>query len=139
MGTASLIVTRAVGRKQNKQGIRDNVRNKHLPLLEMPIMSPVRIKYYGLIPITKFAYLVALAAAGGFALFVMLIGALLGLLPPLDTMWSLQHHVPQSGIQAWLHNYLYWFIVACLIAEVIDIYCSLRLFAKKEKESSAER
>jgi hypothetical protein len=97
-------------------------------------MSPVRIKYYGLIPMTKFAYVVALAAAGTFALFAVLTVALLGLLPPLDTMWSRQHHMPQSGIQALFNNYLYWFIFACLIAEAIDIYCSLRQFAKKEKE-----
>jgi hypothetical protein len=100
-------------------------------------MSPVRIKYFGLISMTKCAYLVALAVAGGFALFVVLIGALLGLLPPLDTMWSREHHVAASGVQAWFHNYFYWFLVVCLIAEAIDVYCSLRQFAKKEKEQRA--
>jgi hypothetical protein len=101
--------------------------------LETTHMSAVRIKYLGLIPMTKFAYLVAVAAAGGFALFAVLIAAILGLLPPVDTMWSRQHHLPHSGILAWWHNYLYWFILVCLFAEAIDIYCSLRQFAKKQR------
>jgi hypothetical protein len=101
------------------------------------VMSSVRINYYGLIPMTKFAYLVALVAAGGLALFVLLLGALLNCLPPLDTMWSREHHLAEPGVFAVVHNYLYWIIVVCLIAQVIDTFTTLRLFAKKEREQRA--
>lgn len=100
-------------------------------------MSPVRIKYYGLIPMTRFAYLVALAAAGAFALAMVLLGAILGGLPPLDTMWSRQHHLAGPGAYSWLHNHLYWVFLVCLVAQMIDTFCTLRLFAKKEKEQHA--
>jgi hypothetical protein len=97
-------------------------------------MPPVRIKYYGLIPLTRFSYLIALAAAGGFAFFVLLVAALLDALPPLDTMWSRDHHVAQPGVAALITNYMYWLIFLCLIAQVIDTFTTLRLFAKKERD-----
>ena len=46
-------------------------------------MKPVWIKYYGIIPMTKRGYLIALAAAGGFALLAVLAAAAFGFLPPL--------------------------------------------------------
>ena len=56
----------------------------------------------------------------------------IGTLPPLDTIWSSQHHLPGSGFAVWFHNYFYWFVVACVFAESIDIYCTMRAFAAKE-------
>jgi len=100
-------------------------------------MAPVRIKYYGLLSMTRFAYLVALAVAAGIAVLVMLVAAIMGALPPLDTIWSHQHHVGAPGLVAWLHNYLYWLILACLVAQGIDTFCTMRAFATKEMEHRA--
>ena len=95
-------------------------------------MPPVRIKYYGLIPMTKRAYLIALTASGLMALFIVVTGGMLGALPPLDTMWSSEHHRRGTDVLALLHNYLYWIIVVCLAAQAFDIWITLRVFAKKE-------
>jgi hypothetical protein len=100
-------------------------------------MPPIRINYYGLMPMTRFAYWVTFAAAASFALSALLIAGVMGFMPPLDTMWSLQHHRPGPGIEVWIHNYVYWIIVVCLIAQVIDTFCTMRQFAKKEKEQRA--
>jgi hypothetical protein len=105
--------------------------------MEATHVSRVRIKYFGLIPMTRFAYLVALAATGGIALFIVVVGAILGLLPPMDTMWSRENHLPAASLEAWLYDYFYWFVFACLMGQVIDIYRSLRQFARKEQQQRA--
>jgi hypothetical protein len=102
-------------------------------------MKPVWIKYYGLIPMTRTGYLIALNAAAGIVLLIVLMAALAGLLPPVDTMWSAQHHRPGRDVGAWFYNYLYWILVVCLVAQGIDTLCTLRVFARKEAEQRAER
>ncbi|HYT91685.1 MAG TPA: hypothetical protein VEL76_23430 [Gemmataceae bacterium] len=101
-------------------------------------MKPVWIKYYGLIPMTRFGYLTTLAAVAGFAFVAVLAAAVLGTMPPLDTMWSRQHHLPGPGIGVWFYNYMYWFILACLVAQVIDTWTTLHTFAKKEAAQRAQ-
>ena len=51
-------------------------------------MKPVWIRYYGVLPMTKRGYLIALAGAAFFALVVFLVGGVLGYLPPVRTLWS---------------------------------------------------
>jgi hypothetical protein len=102
-------------------------------------MKPVWIKYYGLIPMTKRGYLIALGVTGGIVFWILLVLALLGTFPPLDTMWSRQNHRPGSDLGVWFHNYWYWFLVVCLIAQAIDTWCTLHAFAKKEAEQKAWR
>ena len=97
-------------------------------------MPPVRIKYYGLIPMTKRTYLIALAAAALLAIAVVATAAVMGLLPPLDIMWSREHHLRGNGFALWLHNYSYWIIAFCLVAQVVDTFLTLRVFARREAE-----
>ena len=100
-------------------------------------MKPVWIKYYGLIPMTRWGYLITLAVAGAIVLLMLLLGACAGLLPPLDTAWSRQHHVREPAGFAWLHNYFYWIIGALFLAQGIDVLCTMRAFDKKEAEQRA--
>ncbi len=100
-------------------------------------MKPVWIKYYGLIPMTRWGYLVALSISGAVLALLLLMAAVAGFMPPFDTMWSSRHHVPGRGISVWLYNHGWWFIVACAVAQGIDTFCTLRLFAKKEAEERA--
>jgi hypothetical protein len=102
-------------------------------------MKPVWIKYYGIIPMTKAGYLITLAVVGAFAALAMLAAAVFGTLPPLDTMWSRQHHLPGSGFGVFLYNYMYWVILACLVAQAVDTWTTLSVFAKKEAEQRAEQ
>jgi hypothetical protein len=97
-------------------------------------MKPVWIKYYGVIPMTRRGYLIALAVAGGIALLFFLLAAVAGFMPPFDTMWSGRHHVPGPGVGALFYNYLYWILIFCLVAQGIDTFCTLRTFARKEAE-----
>jgi hypothetical protein len=101
-------------------------------------MKPVWIKYYGLIPMTKWGYLIALITAGAVVSLMILMAAVAGLLPPLDTMWSRRHHVPSSNTGAWLYNYCYWLLLVCLVAQAIDTLITLRTFARKEAEQRAQ-
>jgi hypothetical protein len=101
-------------------------------------VKPVWIKYYGIIPMTRWGYLIALLAAGAIVSLLVLMAAVAGLLPPLDTMWSRRHHLPSSHAGAWLYNYCYWLILACLVAQGIDTLITLRTFTKKEAEQRAQ-
>ena len=101
-------------------------------------MPPVRIKYYGLIPMTKRGYLIALGLSALVAVAVVIVALSLGLLPPLDTMWSKEHHLRRSGIWPLFHNYMWWIIVACLVAQAVDTCLTLRAFRKKEAEQPNE-
>src|SRR5438309_6293960 len=97
-------------------------------------MAPVRIKYYGIIPMTKRAYLIGLVAAGFFVLLILCGFAIFGVMPALDTMWSSEHHFPHPGIGVWLYNRLYWVLVIGLVIQALDVWITLRVFAKKEAE-----
>jgi hypothetical protein len=103
-----------------------------------PILRPVWIKYYGLIPMTRRGYLLTLGIVCAVALAIVLAAAALGGLPPLDTMWSRQHHMPGSGFLVVLHNYMYWFVLACLAAQAVDTWCTLRVFARAEARQWAQ-
>src|SRR5436305_1490185 len=69
---------------------------------------------------------------------VLLLAGVLGLMPPLDTMWSSRHHLPPSVGAVWIYNYAYWLILACVVAQVIDTWMTLQTFAKKEAEQRAQ-
>src|SRR5262249_1490539 len=67
------------------------------------LMKPVWIKYYGLIPMTRFGYLIALLVAGVFAVAAVLAGGISALMPPLATMWARRtrrppHRGPAIGV-----------------------------------------
>ena len=97
----------------------------------------VWIRYYGLIPMTRRGYLITLTTACGVAVVVLGAAALLGRMPPLETMWFPDARVAHGGIVAFCYNYGYLIISACLVAQAIDTYCTLRLFAKRETEELA--
>lgn len=96
-------------------------------------MPPLRINYLGLIPLTRREYLISTAGVAAFAAVLFIGLGVVGLMPPLDTMWSREHHL--AGPTSWLYNYLYWVILVCLVAEAIDICVMLRAFARKEAEA----
>jgi hypothetical protein len=102
-----------------------------------PILKPVWIRYYGLIPMTRRGYLLALGSAAAVLLLFLVAGAALELLPPLDTLWSGQHRLPGSGFGTFSYNFLYWVVIVCLTAQVVDTWCTLRIFARAEAEQWA--
>jgi formate hydrogenlyase subunit 3/multisubunit Na+/H+ antiporter MnhD subunit len=103
-----------------------------------PLLKPVWIRYYGLIPMTRRGYLRTLAALSALLVVFLLGSAALGGLPPLDTMWSAQHRLPGSAITAVLYNYFYWFTGAALAAQAVDTWCTMRAFARAEAEQWAK-
>lgn len=101
-------------------------------------MKPVWINYYGMIPMTKFGYLVALGAAAAVAFVLIVVGLLLEFLPPLSTLWQPDLAMAQRGFGGLVYNYMWWTFIVCLVAQAIDTFVTLRVFAKKEKEQRAE-
>jgi flagellar biosynthesis protein FlhB len=97
-------------------------------------MQPVRIKYYGLIPMTKQAYWICTVVAFIFAFAIVAIAALLRQLPPLSSLWELSPAKPAQGIRPFIYNHFYQIVVVGLVLEVIDIITTMRQFAKKEAE-----
>ena len=120
-------------------------------------MQPVRIKYLGLIPMTRRGYLMALAAAVVIAAGLLTAAGLAGKLPPVRSLWqnlppyetvygaSAKAKLPAPPVQRptvleyWFANNLYRILLICLIAEIIDTYLVLRRFSKKEKEQRAQQ
>jgi hypothetical protein len=101
--------------------------------MDSNIAEPVKIKYYGLISMTRKAYLWATALAGLFALAFFVMGLAAGLLPPFA--WS-GNQIPKfankPGFGAWFYEYFYWIIFILLLLEAIDIFLTLRKFAHKK-------
>jgi hypothetical protein len=99
----------------------------------------IRIKYYGLIPVTRRGYvrssMITLTVLG----FGLLLGWAAGFLPPLSTMWG--ERWPQGELTPWpwLYQYFYWLVLAGLIAEVIVTLRMLRRFTELEAEQKARQ
>ena len=99
-------------------------------------MQPVRIKYYGLIWMTRRGYLISLTVAGLVALACFVIVAAMGRMPPPRSLWEPVVRGPGFGV--FVVNNLYRFLILCLIAQAIDTIVVLRKFAKKEAEQRAQ-
>ncbi|HEY1375519.1 MAG TPA: hypothetical protein VGF55_01935 [Gemmataceae bacterium] len=97
-------------------------------------MEPVRVKYYGLVPMTKSAYLIATLVAVILAVAVVIAGRLVGGLPPFRWPWQPVPWPDAVGVAGWLYNHFYDVVFVCLVAEVIDFVVTLRAFARKEAE-----
>jgi hypothetical protein len=104
----------------------------------MSAMKPVWIDYWGLIPMTRRGYLIALAVAAIVAATLLFLLALLGTLPPLRTLWQEVPVPAQPFWQYWFYNNLYRIMVLCLIAQALDTLVVLRRFVKKEAQQRAE-
>jgi hypothetical protein len=100
-------------------------------------MKPVWIKYYGVIPMTKWGYLVALGVAAFVAVVFLIVVGAAGYLPPISTIWQSDPKVKGPGLGPWLYNHLYHITLFCILAQGIDTYMVLRRFAQKEAEQRA--
>lgn len=101
-------------------------------------MKPVWIRYYGILPMTKFGYLVTLAIAAAVGVVVIVVGLLLGVLPPLSTLWRHDPVMAQHGFFGLIYNYMWWVFIVCVIAQAIDTFATMKVFAKKEAEQLAQ-
>jgi hypothetical protein len=100
-------------------------------------MGPIRVKYYGLLAMTKTAYLTATAVASLIAAAVLVAAHLTGHLPPFHWPWERVPKADAVGIIGLLYNHLYDIILVCLVLEAIDLVVTLRAFARKEAEQRA--
>jgi hypothetical protein len=100
-------------------------------------MEPVRIKYYGLIRMTKATYLIATLVTGAVAASLFLIAFLMGVMPTFRWPWEAAARPDITGLSGWIYNHVYDIIIICLLAEVVDIVITLRSFARKEAERSS--
>jgi hypothetical protein len=100
-------------------------------------MEPVRIKYYGLLSLTRPTYVVLQSIA----LFLCVALAAVGLLAMLLTGTVLPH-LPAEGEEAdFLTPVLvsmFWIGLLALLAESVETYVMLRRFAHAEAEQQAK-
>jgi hypothetical protein len=92
-------------------------------------MRPVKIKYWGLMWLSKTGYLWFNGIGWLIATALAVVGAYLGFLPPFSTLW---HQEPAWGFG----NYLWWLFLACLAFQLIDAGVAWTKFAKKEEEQT---
>ena len=97
-------------------------------------MRPVWIKYYGIVPMTKRGYLVTLGVVSIVLILILVVGHVLAVVPPISTLWQPDPVMAQRGFFGMLYNYTYWILLVCLVAQGIDTYITLRVFAQKEAE-----
>jgi hypothetical protein len=100
--------------------------------------KPVWIKYWGLIPMTRRGYVVTLTMVAALAGIVVVYCALAGWLPPLRTLWEPDAVRVPTNFFGWVYRHLWWIVIACLIAQIIDTCLVLRQFAGKEREQAAQ-
>jgi outer membrane protein assembly factor BamB len=99
-------------------------------------VQPVRINYWGLMPITKRRYLLALAFELVLAAICVAVVLRLGW-PPLSTLWRQPPTPPRPVPWFWFYASFYRILLLCLIAQGVDVYVILRAFARKEAEERA--
>ena len=94
-------------------------------------MKPIRIKYYGLMWMTKSTYLIILTIAAVFAV-VVLLGAIAFAGSPVSQFpWD-----PALNGKSWAYRvYNWWFLVGMLILQAIDTTVVLIKFRQKETEA----
>jgi hypothetical protein len=95
-------------------------------------MQPRRIKYFGLVWMTRRGYLISLAVAGFVAVACIAVAAAMGTMPPLRSLWEPVLQGP--GFRVFFVNNLYRLLLLCLVAQALDTFVVLRKFAKKEAE-----
>jgi len=100
-------------------------------------VKPVWIKYWGLIPMTRRGYLIALAVTAAVAVLTFLVLGFMGLLPPLRTLWQEVPVRTRTFWQYWFYNNLYRIVALGLLGEAVDTFVVLRRFAKKQAEQRA--
>ena len=97
-------------------------------------MPPVKIRYLGLIPMTRRGYLLALAGAVGVAGVTLGVFAFLGRLPPISTLWEQHPALNRPGLAPWFLSNLYRILLILSFAAVLEVIHVLRRFAQKEAE-----
>lgn len=97
-------------------------------------MQPVRIKYYGLIWMTKRTYLIATAIAAAVVLVLFLVIITLGGIPELKPPWD--PALNGRGLLPRIYNA--WTFGALIVLELVDVAVMLRKFAQKEAELREE-
>ena len=101
-------------------------------------MSQIRIKYYGILPITKRGYILATAVGGVVALGVIVVCMLIGRMPPISTLWQpLQPPPGRERLLFQLYDHLYHIILICVVLQIIDVFVVLRRFQRLEAAQRA--
>jgi hypothetical protein len=93
-------------------------------------VEPVRIKWFGLIPMTKTAYLVTTAITGGVVVILVLFLVTLGIVPFRQLPWD--PALAPFGLDAWVWNW--WTLGLLVVLEAFDVLITLRQFARREAE-----
>jgi hypothetical protein len=100
-------------------------------------MEPIRIKYYGLIPITRRGYLITTAVAFVVAGCMLALARVVGRLPPFTWPWEQAQFAAGSGFAPWFFNNFWRIILLLLVLELVDIATVVYRFAQKEAEQRA--
>jgi hypothetical protein len=100
-------------------------------------VEPVRIKYYGVVWLTKKAYLVGTAVTGALAAFFVVLCVVSGRLPPFSWPWEPRPAPHLTGVPGAIYNHVWDFLLVGIVLEAIDILVTMRTFARKEAERRA--
>lgn len=82
-------------------------------------MEPVRIKYWGLIPMTRQAYVIAQVA----------VIIMLALLVVIGLLWPREHRP-----DVWILQHFHWIALIGVVAEVLELFVMLAKYSKKQRE-----
>jgi hypothetical protein len=97
--------------------------------------APPRVKVYGLFPLTRRRYLKQ-AVAGVFCLLVVLAAWWLGW-PDLRQRLVRVQLPPAMALTVAVLDNAPWILLAALLYKAGEVYCVLRLFARKEAQRAA--
>jgi hypothetical protein len=95
-------------------------------------MEPVRIKYYGLIWLTKSGYLIGTLIGASFVVVLLLMMYPAGYLPPFRWPWEPVADPDAAGVGGWFYNHFYELCLLGFLAAAIDFAVTLRCFARTE-------
>src|SRR5437867_2289667 len=88
-------------------------------------MKPIKIKYWGILWLSKRGYLLLNGIGWLASLGLCVVCVFAGVLPPFSTLWRQD---PAWG----LANYFWWLFLVCLACQLIDAGVAWLKFAKEE-------
>jgi hypothetical protein len=98
-------------------------------------VEPVRVKVYGLIPMTRRGYLTQLAVA---ALLIVVVLALRWLVWPAKRPDPANVHEPRLRYVIAFFDNVHWIVAVVAVLLVLEAWLVLRRFARKEAEQASQ-
>jgi len=104
--------------------------------METQPMKPVKVRYFGVLPLTRKAYwrILFWVCVATTILVILVLTLTSRPVPPFHWPWETPSPTLKSTADLLYYHYGYTLVAACIIAQIIDAAVMMKKFAAKEQE-----